>query len=90
MRCWPGRFSAAAALIMRSHVGHMNDQELQLRRYQLAISTNREDSDSDDIREKEAVEREMLRRGMIIPGLGPQRIAPVPHVTYGVPNPPVL
>ena len=46
--------------IMRSKVGHMNDQELQLRRYQLAITTNRGDADSDDIREKEAVEREML------------------------------
>ena len=51
-----GALLCGCGTIMRSHVGHMNDQELQLRRYQLAITTNRGDSDSDDIREKEAVE----------------------------------
>jgi hypothetical protein len=80
--------------IMRSHVGNMSDQELQLRRYQLALKTGSatwrsgdayEDWD-EDMREKEYVERELLHRGLINPANSPQMIAPIPQVIYGNPT----
>ena len=82
--------------IMNSHVHHMNNSELQLRRYQLAIRTNRTvwgtalDDWNDDMREKEAVEKELMRRGVLNPLNTPQVIAPTPQVVYGNPQPNVL
>ncbi len=84
---------AAACLIgcgtiMNSHVHHMNDQELQLRRYQLAFSTSRGawgnayDDLQDDVREKEAIERELMHRGLINPSNLPQRLSPRPELVY--------
>src|SRR5262245_23491914 len=82
--------------ITNSQVHHASTQELLLERYQLAVRTNRSawgnayDDWSDDMRKKEAVERELMRRGVINPQATPQQIYPTPQVVWGVPGPAVL
>ena len=78
--------------ITQAHLHHMSNQELSLRRYQLMRSTNRiawgtAYSDlKDDTEELQDIEKEMLRRGMIIQSGRPQYISPN-DIRYGNPQP---
>jgi hypothetical protein len=80
--------------ITNAHVRHMDDKTLELRHYQLARkNTGRfvwgtAYSDmQDDQREQEAIEREMMRRGLLDPSVRAQQITQTPEIEYGNPRP---
>jgi hypothetical protein len=80
--------------ITDAHVRHMTNQQLELRRYQLARKNtgrfawgNAYSDMQDDQREQEAIEREMMKRGLLNPLTSPQTIQPTRQITYGNPTP---
>jgi len=80
--------------ITNAHVSHMNNQQLALRHYQLARKNtgsfawgNAYSDLQDDQREQEAIEREMMKRGLLNPLISPQTIQQTPHIVYGNPTP---
>jgi hypothetical protein len=83
--------------ITNAHVRHMNNQELVLAHMQVMsrlagphYSSGRLGDDGDissQQREKEAIEREMMKRGLINPLTTPQQIRQTPEIEYGNPRP---
>jgi hypothetical protein len=80
--------------ITNAHVRHMDNKTLALRRYQLARKNtgrfawgNAYGDMQDDQREQEAIEREMMKRGLLNPVATPQEIRPTPEIEYGNPRP---
>ena len=72
----------------------MTNQQLELRHYQLArkntgrVAWGTAYSDmQDDQREQEAIEREMMKRGLLNPQNTPQQIRQTPEIEYGNPRP---
>ena len=75
--------------ITNAHVRHMDDKTLVLRRYQLARKNtgrfawgNAYGDMQDDQREQEAIEREIMKRGLLNPVASPQEIRPTPAIEY--------
>jgi len=87
---------AGCGTIVNSHAHHATTQELLLERYQLALRTNRAawgtayEDYQDDLHKKEAIERELMRRGMLNPQAIPQQLYPTPQVIWGNSRPQVL
>jgi len=83
--------------ITNAHARHMNNQELVLARMQVMsrlagphYSSGRLGDDGDissQQREKESIEREMMKRGLINPLDTPQTIRQTPEIEYGNPRP---
>ncbi len=80
--------------ITNAHVHHMTNQQLALRHYQLARKNtgrfawgNAYGDMQDDQREQEAIEREMMKRGLLNPLATPQKIRQTPEIEYGNPRP---
>ena len=83
--------------ITNAHVHHMNNEQLVLARYQVMsrlagphYSSGRLGDDGDissQQREKESIEREMVKRGLINPLATPQQIRQTPDIEYGNPRP---
>src|SRR4029077_6029257 len=83
--------------ITNAHARHMSNQELVLARMQVMsrlagphYSSGRIGDDGDissQQREKESIEREMMKRGLINPLDTPQTIRQTPEIEYGNPRP---
>ena len=83
--------------ITNAHVRHMSNQELIVHRMQMMrrlagphYSSGRIGDDGDissQQREKESIEREMMKRGLINPLATPQQIRQTPEIEYGNPRP---
>jgi hypothetical protein len=83
--------------ITNAHVRHLSDQQLVLARLQVwrrlngpHYSSGRLGDDGDissQQRELESVEREMMKRGIIIPLTTPQQIQQTEQIKYGNPRP---
>ena len=83
--------------ITNAHVRHMSDQQLVLARVQVwrrlngpHYSSGRLGDDGDissQQRELESIEREMMKRGLVIPVTTPQQISQTPEIIYGNPRP---
>ena len=72
----------------------MDNKTLALRRYRLTRKNtgrlawgNAYGDMQDDQREQEAIEREIMKRGLLNPVASPQEIRPTPAIEYGNPRP---
>jgi hypothetical protein len=72
----------------------MDNKTLALRRYQLARKNtgrfawgNAYGDMQDDQRELEAIEQEMMKRGLLNPVATPQQVRQTPEIEYGNPRP---
>jgi hypothetical protein len=80
---------SACGTITNAHVRHMDNKTLALRRYQLTRKNtgrlawgNAYGDMQDDQREQEAVEKEMMKRGLLNPLTSPQEIRQTPAIEY--------
>ena len=89
-----GTSLSGCGTITNAHVRHMDNKTLALRRYQLARKNtgrfawgNAYGDMQDDQRELEAIEREMMTRGLLNLVTTPQEIRPTRAIEYGNPRP---
>ena len=92
-----GMSLSGCGTITNAHVRHMSNNELVLAHYQVINRLNGphyfsgrafDDADiSSDTREKQAIENELYRRGLLNPVATPQILQPVRQINIGNPNP---